>query len=114
MLAVVGFALLGAGVILSRGGATDELGRLALGLAVVLPAALLGGHLAVRFGQPAVLGELLAGIVLGNTPGLQALRFLGTDRYLDIVAQVGMLLLLFEVGVGLSVRDLFGVGSSSG
>src|SRR5690242_9631950 len=97
MLGLAGLVLLGAGLILSRAASTDEIGRLALGLTIVLTAALFAGHLAIRLGQPAVLGELLAGIMLGNVPGLTALR-LGTDRYLDILAQVGMLLLLFEVG----------------
>ncbi len=112
VLGLVGAMLLGAGLILSREASTDEIGRLALGLTVVLTAALFVGSLAVRLGQPAVLGELLAGIILGNVPGFSALQ-LGTDRYLDILAQVGMLLLLFEVGLGLSVRDLFSVGPSS-
>jgi Kef-type K+ transport system membrane component KefB len=105
--------MLGAGLALSRGGSLDELGRLALGLALVLTAAVVGGHLAARFGQPAVLGELLAGMLLGNLPGLQPLRFLGTNLFLQILSQVGMLLLLFEVGLGLSIRDLAAVGPSS-
>jgi Na+:H+ antiporter len=91
----------------------DELGRLALGLAIIVSAALAGGHAAARFGQPAVLGELLVGALLGNLPGLEALRFIGTDPYVDILARVGMLLLLFAVGLDLSVRDLFAVGPSS-
>ena len=109
----LGVCLLAAGLVLSHGGSLDELGQLCLGLAVVLTAAIAGGHLAVRAGQPAVLGELLAGILIGNLPGLGILQFLGTDRYLDILSQVGMLLLLFEVGLGLSIRDFFAVGTSS-
>ncbi len=98
---------------LARRASLDELGQLSLGLAIVLTAAVAGGHLARRAGQPAVLGELLAGMLIGNLPGLGLLHFVATDRYLDILAQVGMLLLLFEVGLGLSIRDLFGVGTSS-
>src|SRR5262245_46633200 len=113
VLAAIGLCLLAAGLILSRGASFDELGHLALGLTIVLTAALFSGHVAVRLGQPAVLGELLAGIVIGNAPGLGPLRFLGADRYLDILSQLGMLLLLFEVGLALSVRDLFTVGASS-
>ena len=91
----------------------DELGWLALGLAMLLTAAAFGGHLAVRMGQAAVLGELLAGMLLGNIPGLERLHFIATDPYLDILSRIGMLLLLFEVGLDLSVRDLFDIGPSS-
>ena len=109
------FLCLGGGLLLARDmpGQLDELGRVALGLAIVVAAALLGGHLATYAGQPAVMGELLAGILLGTLPNLARLQFLGTDPYLDILSRIGMLLLLFEVGLGLSVRDLFEVGSSS-
>ena len=115
LLVCAALVLLVQGLLLSRGaaGPFDELGWLALGLAIVVTAALLGGHVAAQLGQPAVLGELLAGILLGNVPGLARLHFLGTDPYLDILSRVGMLLLLFEVGLDLSVRDLFAVGPSS-
>jgi len=107
--------LLGGGLALSRGhaGSFDELGWLALGLAILVTAALVGGHVATWAGQPAVLGELLAGVILGNLPGLARLRFIGADSSLDMLSRVGMLLLLFEVGLDLSVRDLFAVGPSS-
>ena len=107
--------LLAGGLTLSRGTPApfDELGWLALGLALVVTAALFGGNLADHFGQPAVMGELLAGMLLGNLPGLRRLQFLGADPYLDILSRVGMLLLLFEVGLDLSVRGLFAVGPSA-
>ena len=115
VLVGAGVLLLAGGLTLSRGapGSFDELGWLALGLAILVTAALLGGHLTGRIGQPAVLGELLAGMLLGNLPGLETLQFVGADPYLDILSRVGMLLLLFEVGLDLSVRDLFAVGPSS-
>jgi Kef-type K+ transport system membrane component KefB len=116
-VALVGAAvpLLAGGLALSRGaaGPFDALGGLALGLAIIVAAALLGGHLASHIGQPAVLGELLAGMLLGNLPGLARLQFLGADPFIDILSRVGMLLLLFEVGLDLSVRDLYEVGLSS-
>ena len=115
VLIAIGGALLAAGVLLSRNASVqrDDLGWLALGLTVVVTAALAGGHLAGRLGQAAVLGELLAGMLLGSVASATGLRFIATDPYLDIVARVGMLLLLFEVGLDLSVRDLFAVGPSS-
>jgi Kef-type K+ transport system membrane component KefB len=107
--------LLVVGLLLSRGSESqvDELGWLALGLAIVVSAALIGGHVAGHFGQAAVLGELLAGIILGSLSGAARLHFIANDPYLDIVARIGMLLLMFEVGLDLSVRDLFAVGPSS-
>jgi Kef-type K+ transport system membrane component KefB len=115
VLVIAAVLLLAGGLALSRGvvGPLDALGRLALGLAIVVTAALLGGHLAGWIGQPAVLGELVAGMVLGNLPGLGQFHFVGADPYLDILSRIGMLLLLFEVGLDLSVRDLFAVGPSS-
>jgi Kef-type K+ transport system membrane component KefB len=52
-------------------------------------------------------------MLLGNLPGLGTVQFVGADPYLDILSRVGMLLLLFEVGLDLSVRDLFAVGPSA-
>lgn len=91
----------------------DDLGTLALALSVIVIAAKLGGDLATRTGQPAVLGELLAGVMLSNLPGVGVLHTLAAVPHLDILAQLGMLLLLFEVGLGLSVGDLLDVGLSS-
>jgi Kef-type K+ transport system membrane component KefB len=91
----------------------DDLSSLALALSVIIVAAKLGGDLAGRAGQPAVLGELLAGVLLSNVPGTDVLRTLAAVPHLDILAQLGMLLLLFEVGLELSVRDLLDVGISS-
>jgi Kef-type K+ transport system membrane component KefB len=115
VLVAAAILLLAGGLALSRGtqGSFDQLGWLAFGIAFVVSSALLGGHLAGRIHQPAVLGELVAGMALGNLPGLAKLQFVGADPYLDILSRVGMLLLLFEVGVDLSVRDLFAVGPSS-
>jgi len=114
-LVAIATLLLVAGVVLSGNGGDghDELGRLAFGLTVVIAAAIAGGHLVTRVGQPAVLGELLAGVLLGNLPGLAGLHYLATDAYIDILARIGMLLLLFEVGLELSVGDLFLVGPSA-
>ncbi|MBK5290272.1 MAG: hypothetical protein JJE04_01075 [Acidobacteriia bacterium] len=56
----------------AAGGATPDAGHAAgivnvlFGIVVVLLAAMLGGEVTERFGRPAVLGELAAGIALGN------------------------------------------------
>ena len=83
-------------------------------LLLILVGARLGGHLLERLGQPAVLGELVVGILLGNLGlvgyhGLDALR---TLPGIDILAQVGVLLLLFCVGLETSLQKMMAVGLS--
>jgi Kef-type K+ transport system membrane component KefB len=109
-----GVLLLVGGFVLSgRASHVDEFSSLVLALAMLVTAAKIGGDLAGRLGQPAVLGELFAGVLLGNLPGLGPLQYLAGDSYLDTFARLGMLLLLFEVGLELSVRELFAVGTYS-
>ena len=86
-----------------------------LALAVILGAAKIGGHLAMRVGQPAVLGELVAGIVLGNAAlaGVSAFQSFATNEALEVLAELGVLILLFEVGLESTVRDMLKVGWSS-
>ena len=87
-------------------------GQLVLALAALLAAAKLGGHLAERLGQPAVLGELLGGVLLGNLDlaGLGWFRALPNDAALAGLAELGAVVLLFEVGLESSVADMKKVG----
>jgi len=92
-----------------------EIGSIVLALALILAAAKLGGDLAVRIGQPAVLGELLVGVVLGNLGllGFHSFDYLARDPGIDLLASLGVLVLLFEVGLESTVRDMLAVGASS-
>ena len=90
----------------------QSVAHLALVLALVLVAAKLAGEAASRARQPPVLGELVAGMVLGNLPWALG-RSLGTDASLDMLAQLGVLLLLFEIGIESTVRDLLEVGANA-
>jgi Kef-type K+ transport system membrane component KefB len=85
------------------------------GLAIILAAAKLGGDLATRARQPAVLGELVAGVLLGNLGliGITGLQGLATNPTLDALAQVGVIILLFEVGLESTVRDMVKVGATA-
>jgi Kef-type K+ transport system membrane component KefB len=85
------------------------------GLAIILAAAKLGGDLATRARQPAVLGELVAGVLLGNLGlmGITGLQGLATNPTLDALAQVGVIILLFEVGLESTVRDMLKVGATA-
>jgi len=75
----------------------------------------LGGALFERFGQPAVLGELLAGILLGNLRllGVHAFDSLRTMPMLGALAEVGVLFLLFRVGLASDLGRLAAVGLSA-
>lgn len=86
-----------------------------LGLVIILAAAKIGGEIFERIGQPAVLGELICGVILGNLVlvGFGGLKFLGTNVGLEILAQLGVMLLLFDVGLESNVREMMSVGLSS-
>ena len=88
----------------------DELMKpLLLALVILLPVARLAGWLVERVGQPAVLGELLAGMVLGNLSlvGVSELQYLKSDVGLEILSGLGVILLLFEIGLDASLADLY-------
>jgi Kef-type K+ transport system membrane component KefB len=89
--------------------------HLLIALVVLLAGAKLGGALAERFGQPAVLGELIAGVAIGALPlvGIGQLAFLGTNDVVDALADLGVILLLFEVGLSTRLADLMKVGVSA-
>lgn len=92
----------------------DSPGQLLLTLAIVLVGAKLAGVLAEKMGQPSVLGELLAGVVLGSSV-LGWLPPVATDGYiiLQFLAELGVVLLLFEIGLETDLKEMFRVGSSA-
>jgi Kef-type K+ transport system membrane component KefB len=80
--------------------------RILLSFGAALVGAKLLGELARRVRQPAVLGELLAGVVLGpSVLGLVPL----SDAML-LLAEVGVMLLLFEVGLETDLEEIMRVG----
>jgi Kef-type K+ transport system membrane component KefB len=84
-------------------------------LAIILAAAKLGGDLATRARQPAVLGELFAGVLLGNLGliGITGLQGLESNPTLEALAEIGVIILLFEVGLESTVRDMVKVGGTA-
>jgi Kef-type K+ transport system membrane component KefB len=80
-----------------------------LQLMVILLTARLFAEVAVRLAVPSVIGELLAGIVLG--PSL--LGWLEPSEMLRLLAETGIILLLFEVGLETDVRRLVRTGNKS-
>jgi Kef-type K+ transport system membrane component KefB len=99
----------------SASGADTSTAAILLALAVILAAAKLGGALATRAGQPAVLGELVVGVLLGNLAlvGIPWAEAFKTNVTLDALAQLGVIILLFEVGLESTVRDMLKVGLTS-
>src|SRR5215470_3596787 len=74
-------------------------------VAVGLTFAFAGGLLAVRIGLPPLVGYLLAGIAVGPfTPG-----FVADGRLAPQIAEIGVVLLMFGVGMHFSVGDLWAV-----
>jgi Kef-type K+ transport system membrane component KefB len=79
-------------------------------LVVMLGTAKVLGALVQRMGQPAVLGELVAGILLGGSVvGL-------VDPHTDVLhlfAELGVIILLFEIGLETDLRQLMHVGGAA-
>ena len=79
----------------------DDL-RFIMDLGVAVALALVGGIIAVRLRQPPIVGYLLAGVVIGPfTPG-----FVGDTAHISELAEVGVVLLLFALGVEFSISKL--------
>lgn len=87
---------------------------LLLVVAAILITAKLFGEVAERLGVPAVLGELIAGLILG--PGLLGVIPASGEPGAEVVsflAELGVILLLFEVGLETDLKQMFQVGGSA-
>jgi Kef-type K+ transport system membrane component KefB len=90
-----------------------DIARLFLAIAAMLVGAKLLGELAERIGQPAVLGELIAGVLLGSSVlGVVPVQGPAAD-VVHVLAELGVVLLLFEIGLETDLREMFRVGPAS-
>lgn len=80
-----------------------------LNIVIILLSARLFAEIASRINIPPVVGELLAGVVLG--PSL--LGWIEPDKVLSLLAQIGIILLLFEVGLDTDIGKLVRAGSKA-
>ncbi len=80
-----------------------------LKLLVILLSAKLFAEVFSRLSVPSVLGEVVAGLVIGPS----ALGFVSPDATLHLIAEIGILLLLFEVGLETDVGQLVKEGVRS-
>jgi Kef-type K+ transport system membrane component KefB len=87
-----------------------------LALGIVIVAARLAGSLARRFDQPRVLGELIVGVLLGpslldilhsSALGLEKAHL---DETIHSLAELGVVLLMFKIGLDIHIRELAKVG----
>ena len=86
-----------------------------LALVCILVFSKIFGELAERIKQPSVLGELVAGVVLGGSVLAivpSASNMLGYDTF-HLLAEVGVAILLFEIGLETDLKDLIKVGFTS-
>src|SRR3954470_14665745 len=114
--ALVLLAARGVGAAGEGASASHSLDPLVLaGVAVILVVAKLCGELFERIGQPAVLGELVAGIVMGNLAlcGFTAAEPLKSNEIISALAELGVIILLFEVGLESNLGEMLEVGWSS-
>ena len=96
-----------------KANATGALGRLFVQFGIILGAAGALGWVFTRFGQPAVVGEMMAGILLGPSLfGLlapKAFAFVFATASLDplrLFSQIGVCLFMFAIGMELNLGQL--------
>jgi Kef-type K+ transport system membrane component KefB len=99
----------------NAGGHGGEVLEILVALVVILLSAKLGGDFFERIKQPAVLGELVMGMLIGNLHllGWDVFEPFKNDISLEILAEIGVIILLFEVGLESTVREMMKVGFAS-
>jgi Kef-type K+ transport system membrane component KefB len=80
-----------------------------LHLLIVLLSARFFAEIAIRLKAPPVIGELIAGVVIGPS----VLGWIEPEEALRLMAEVGIILLLFEVGLGTDMKRLVKTGGKS-
>src|SRR5262245_38860881 len=79
-------------------------------LALLLVTAHVGGYIATRARLPSVVGELASGIVLAALPST-VFRGMRADVLVNACAELGVILLLFDIGLELRTSDLRRIGA---
>ncbi len=87
-----------------------EAGNLLFYFFIIFTSAKLLGELFIRLRMPALIGEIMAGVLLGN----YVLGIISTENHvLMSIAELGVIFLLFHVGLEIRVKDLFAVGRTA-
>jgi len=85
------------------------MGRVLLDIAIILVVAKLASELSDRIGIPAVIGEIAAGILIGPS----VLSLVGISDTLHVLAELGVIFLLIQVGLETDIAELKSVGRVS-
>lgn len=80
-----------------------------LNLVIILISARLFAEIAVRLGSPSVIGELLAGVVIGPS----VFGWVESTEAIKLLAEIGIILLLFKVGLETDIKRLVHTGHKS-
>ena len=83
--------------------------QIPLSMLVVFAAAKLLAEVFERLGQPGIVGEILAGILIGP----QVLGWMSPNLVLQVLADLGVMFLLFRVGLEVKASDLMKVGGTA-
>ncbi len=98
-----------------KGGSSEhQAAALFLGIAVLLIAAKISS-LVEKIGQPSVLGELVMGVILGNL-GLLGIHYfdaLKANEIIQFLAELGVVILLFQIGLESNIYEMKKVGLNS-
>src|SRR5688572_24140785 len=91
--------------------AVDSHGGMSIPLAmlIVFGAAKLFGELAERLRQPAIVGEIIAGAIVGPS----VLGWIQPDEVLTALSELGVMFLLFRVGLEVKSSELMQVGGKA-
>jgi Kef-type K+ transport system membrane component KefB len=75
-------------------------------LAIILIATKVLGIFSQKINMPAVVGALMAGIILGPS-GMRLITLEGdTGTFIEYAADIGVIMLMFEAGLGTNIKDL--------
>lgn len=97
-----------------QGGGEHNIASTFLWIAVILLAAKISG-LVEKFGQPSVLGELIMGVILGNLVllGIHVFEPIKTESIIAFLAELGVVVLLFQIGLGSNINEMRRVGKNA-
>ena len=117
VIPIISFANTQTGGAAQSAGHSDPIAPVILALIIILLAAKIGGELFEKINQPAVLGELISGMVIGNlvlfSGGIFDFGQMFESESIDMLARLGVMILLFQVGLESNIKELMKVGISS-